>query len=208
MKFLPLSFLVLFITQASYASAENYLVAAEDDWAPYSSMTKDKSNPEGFAVDVIKESFKTQHIDIQFTTVPFARCIQYAKSGKTIGCFDVTITDENKDHFYWHTPPLFHDQLSIFGPATAGQNEDLRMKDLEGKTVGITLGYTYPTPFMENQKIKKYTVTSDSLLIQMLASRRVDYILVNTLPARLRICQNPDLSTKIKRVGFISLDGF
>jgi ABC-type amino acid transport substrate-binding protein len=42
------------------ACAQNPVVtvAAEDDWAPYSSMKADKSGPEGFSPDLVQAVFK------------------------------------------------------------------------------------------------------------------------------------------------------
>lgn len=191
----------------SAMATEVVTVAAEDDWAPYSSMRADRSGPEGLAPALVKAAFKTQDVEVQFQVVPFSRCLHYAEKGSVVGCFDTTRTEANKDQFYWHPTPLFREELGIFGRVDAPSRE-LTQKDLEGQTVGVTIGYTYPTDFMQNPRITKLSATSDGNLVKMLVARRVNYILLNTMPGYYRIKYEPALKGQIKRVGAIRLDSF
>lgn len=190
-------------------ATEAVTVAAEDDWAPYSSMRADRMGPEGLAPALVKAAFKTQNVDVHFQVVPFARCMLYAEKGQVLGCFDATRTEANKDLFYWHATPLFQEELGIFARTADSQARgELTQKDLEGQTVGVTLGYTYPTDFMRNARIAKLNAASDGNLLKMLAARRVNYILLNTMPGYYRINRDPALRGRIQRVGAISKDGF
>lgn len=192
---------------ASAGATEVVTVAAEDDWAPYSSMRADRSGPEGLAPALVKAAFKTQDVEVRFQVVPFSRCLHYAEKGVVVGCFDTTRTEANKDQFYWHATPLFKEELGIFGRVDA-PNRELTQKDLEGQTVGVTIGYTYPTDFMQNPRIIKLSAASDGNLVKMLVARRVNYILLNTMPGYYRIKSEPALKGQIKRVGAIRMDGF
>lgn len=191
----------------SAMATEVVTVAAEDDWAPYSSMRADRSGPEGLAPALVKAAFKTQDVEVQFQAVPFSRCLHYAEKGTVVGCFDTTRTAANKDLFYWHPTPLFREELAIFGRTDAPSRE-LTQKDLEGQIVGVTIGYTYPTAFMQNPRIIKLSAASDGNLVKMLVARRVNYILLNTMPGYYRIKSEPALKGQIKRVGAIRLDSF
>jgi polar amino acid transport system substrate-binding protein len=182
-------------------------LAAEDDWAPYSSLKPDGSGPEGIAPALVKAAFQTQNVTVRFQVVPFARCLHYALKGAVVGCFDTTRTEANQDQFYWHPTPLFQEELAIFARGDATAN-DLTAKDLEGQTVGVTIGYTYPTDFMQNPRIVKLSAASDGNLVKMLVARRVNYILLNTMPGYYRIKQDPALRGQIKRVGTIRMDSF
>lgn len=187
--------------------AETVTVAAEDDWAPYTSINAAKNGPEGFTVDIVRAAFNSQGIDVKFIVTPFARCLHYAESGKTVACFNATIVKDNKETYYWHPTPLVYVDLLIFGRNDA-PNSNMKLKDLEGKTVGSTLGYTYPTEFTKNQKIKHFGAKSDAQLVKMLAAGRVDYILLNDVPGRLLILADPKARGLVKPVGKISQDGF
>lgn len=189
------------------AWAERVTIAAEDDWAPYSSIGTDGSSAQGFAVDLVRAALATQDIEVDFLTVPFSRCLFYAQGTRAVACFDVTITDANRDQYIWHPTPLFEEGLAIFGPADDPRT-DMGAKDLAGKVVGITNGYTYPTSFMEDPAIHRYNANSDSQLLQMLVAGRVDYILLNTMPGYMRINQDPHLRGKVKLTGVLQTDGF
>ena len=187
--------------------AETITVAAEDDWAPYSSMSADHGGPVGLSPDLVRAAFKTQQIDVRFVVLPFARCLRSTETGVVVGCFNTTRTKGNKDQFYWHATPLFQEELGIFARSDSAAH-DLTQKDLEGQTVGVTTGYTYPTELMSNARIVKLSAVSDANLLKMLVARRVDFILLNTMPGYYRIQQQAGLIGKVKRVGVVGLDSF
>ncbi|MFP6797685.1 MAG: transporter substrate-binding domain-containing protein [Pseudomonas sp.] len=197
---------VLVSILAAQAHAERILIAAEDDWAPYSAKRADSPEPDGFTPTLVREIFARSNIEVEFVTVPFSRCLHYAETGHTVACFNVTITEANRNKFYWHPTPMFHEGLAIFALRGRFQPE-LNSKDLENHTVGITNGYTYPTDFMQNPKIERAVAQSDTNLMNMLIKGRVDFIVMNTLPGQLRILDEK-FGSQIERVGMISLDGF
>lgn len=196
---------------ASPASApaltETVTIAGEDDWAPYSSVAAGSSQPVGLAVDIVREAFATQGIAVRFVGLPFARCMYLAKVGRVAGCFNATLVDDLRDDYHWHATPMFHEELAIFG-RTADGHANVTLADLEGRSVGYTLGYTYPLSFRQNERIRKVEAKSDQQLLQMLRSGRVDFILINTLPAWLRMAGDPALRDALMRVGVVSQDGF
>jgi polar amino acid transport system substrate-binding protein len=182
-------------------------IAAEDDWPPYSSMKADRSGPQGFTPDLVRAVFKLKGIDVNFDTVPFARCMHLVKTGKAVACFNTTITDENRDEFHWHPTPIFKEGLAIFALNDI-TSTGMSAKALEGSTVGITTGYTYPTDFMRNENIKKFEANSDEHLLKMLAAKRVKFVILNTLPGLMRIKQDPALAGKVRQVGLLGTDAF
>lgn len=182
-------------------------LAVEDDWAPYAALGKDRSRPVGFAVDVVAAAFATQNIDVRFIVVPFARCMHYARIGRVAGCFNATIVEGNRDFYYWHTTPLFMEELAIYGP-TSQRRDDLALADMEGKSVGYTIGYTYPTSFLQSTRFRRVAVKSDRVSLEMLAAGRLQYALLNTMPAQLRLDASSDLKARVRRVGRVRIDGF
>lgn len=200
-----LFFICCIYTCLSYA--ETITIAAEDDWAPYSSIKHDKSGPQGLAPELIKKVFKLKGVDVQYVTLPFARCMYETLIGKTIGCFDATVTKENKNQYYWHNPPMFTEGLSVFARSSS-QDQHIQIKDMEGKMVGYTIGYTYSPEILQNRKIKLFGVTSDHNQLNMLANGRIQYALINTTPGSMIVNQDPKLSGKVKIVGHLSDDDF
>jgi len=203
----PLAALVAAATfWSASAFAETVTIAAEDDWAPYSSIKPDQSGPEGLAPELVKAAFKTQNIEVRFLVLPFARCLLYTTKGKVVACFDTAKTTANEHDFHWHPTPLFKEEVGIFGRSDVVGT--ITPKDLEGQTLGVTVGYTYPTSLMENPRIAKVNAASDGNLLKMLVARRVDYILLNTMPGYHKIRQDPALAGQVKRVGQAGVDGF
>jgi polar amino acid transport system substrate-binding protein len=216
----PAALLALFMmaaapisAQAQAAPASTVTIAAEDDWAPYSSSSGNlnapaaQDQPEGFAVDLVRAAFAVKGIKVEFLLVPFTRCMRYAETGRAAGCFNATITADNETLFHWHAPPMFEEELSIFARADAS-GEARSLSDLKGRTVGYTNGYTYPSAFMQDASIRKFGASSDQYLLRMLISGRVDYILLNRTPGDLRINASAEFAGKAKRVGRLSLDSF
>lgn len=187
--------------------AETVTVGAEDDWAPYSYAVAGQVEPQGLAPRLVRAAFQTQGVQVRFKVLPFSRCLHDAEIGRLVGCFDTTRTEDNSDSFHWHPTPLFREELGIFGRSDAPARE-LTSADLVGHSVGITVGYTYPTEFMRHPGIRRDVAVSDANLLRMLAGRRVDYILINTLPARHHLQHMPELQGKVKRVGALHMDSF
>jgi polar amino acid transport system substrate-binding protein len=198
-------------TSANIIDKNTLVLAGEDDWSPYSSAEKPgadaETSPVGFSVDLVRAVFASQGIQVKIINVPFARCMLYAKSGQVAGCFNATITDDNRADYVWHQPSMFEEELSIFARADA-QDPELRLADLRGKRVAYTNGYTYPSEFMHDSRIQKSVAVSDAALIRMLLAKRVDYILLNRTPGGMRINNTPEFKGKAKRVGLLSMDGF
>lgn len=187
--------------------AETITVGAENDWAPYAYAVAGRAEPQGLSPKLVRAAFQTQGVQVVFKVLPFSRCLHEAEVGHLVGCFDTTRTTDNQDNFHWHATPLFQEELGIFA-RSAPAGREVSEADLVGHTVGITVGYTYPASFMHHPGIRRQVAVSDVNLLRMLAAGRVDYILVNTLPAQHHLRQMPELQHKVRRVGAVRLDSF
>lgn len=199
-----LAFLLTLLCSA--ATATEALIAVEDDWPPYAWVDKD-GRPQGFAVRLVKAAFAVQGVQVRLQVMPFARCMRDAEVGLVAGCFNAAITAENRQRYHWHGTPMFEEELSIFGPADFNGGE-LGLADLRGRSVGYVNGYTYPTEVMEDPLIRRESATSERALLHMLLRRRVDFVLIATMPGLLRIQGDPALQGKVRPLGKISQDGF
>ncbi|MDW5416576.1 transporter substrate-binding domain-containing protein [Iodobacter sp. CM08] len=191
----------------SHLYAETIIINAEDDWAPFSSMRADKLGVEGLSPNLVKAAFNSQGIKVQFNAVPFARCLNEVEHGKVVACFDTSITEENKNKFIWHKTPLFEEGLSIFALSESTE-KNLTPHDLEGKTVGLTHGYTYPNILMDNKKIIKDSSPFDDTQLKKLILKRIQYAVINTTPGTLLINGNRNYKDKVKIVGLVETSVF
>ena len=191
--------------------AETITIGAEDDWPPYSHRVAGHDEPQGLTPRLVRQAFASQGVTVRFRTLPFARCMLEAEKGTVVACFNATRTAANEALYHWHPTPMFEEELAIFArrsPDTSAPMRQLVQEDLRGSSVGITVGYTYPTSFMTDPRIQRKQATSDGNLLHMLAAGRVDYVLVNTLPAWYRLQIDPALGAQVQRVGRVSVDGF
>lgn len=191
--------------------AETITVGAEDDWPPYTYRVAGQDEPQGFTPVLVRQAFASQGVTVRFRTMPFARCMHEAAKGSVVACFNASRTADNTARYHWHPTPLFEEELSIFArshPSGAASRRELTMADLRGSRVGITVGYTYPTDFMNDPRIDRKLANSDEHLLHMLAAGRVDHILLNTVPAWYRLRAEPGLQRRVERVGRIRIDGF
>lgn len=198
---------LLLAAVVSAQTPSEVLIAAEDDWPPYSSEPTPGALPAGFAVSLVREAFATQNIRVRLVGLPFARCMFLAKIGKVAGCFNATILDENRDSYYWHETPMFREELSILARADT-PHPARSLHDLEGKRVGYTIEYTYPETFSLNSRILKFGAKSDQVLLDMLLAGHLDYIIVNTIPAYIQMRRMGKSRSLFAKVCVISEDGF
>ncbi len=211
MRFLACLIAGLVLAGSCRAGAETIRIAAEDDWPPYSSavtVAGQAQQPQGFAVDLVREVFASQGMRVEFVTVPFSRCLVYTLNGSVAGCFNVGKTQANQDDFIWTPTPLLAEDLAVFARADAPVQGEVGVAELRDHAVGYTMGYTYATELMTDPRITRYGASSDQQLLRMLLARRVDYILLNRLPGELRIQDNPAFRGKVKFVGKLSTDSF
>jgi polar amino acid transport system substrate-binding protein len=206
--------LALFFCSAGWAQASlstPIVLAGEDDWPPYSYTDKAARGqgiePQGFSPRLIRAAFATQGMNVKFIAVPFARCMRLAQTAQVAGCFNASITDENRGDYIWHDPPMFAEELSIFGPPDR-EAKPVQLADLRGRRVGVTNGYTYPSALTHDPRISKFPANSDENLIDMLLSKRVDFILMNRTPGWLRIDGMPAAKGRIAYRGQLSADQF
>jgi polar amino acid transport system substrate-binding protein len=211
MRFLACLIAGLVLAGSCRAGAETVRIAAEDDWPPYSSAVttgEQGAQPQGFAVDLVREVFASQGIRVEFVTVPFSRCLAYTLNGSVAGCFNVGKTPSNQDDFIWTPTPLLVEDLGVFARVDAHVQGEISLADLRHHAVGYTVGYTYATELMTDPHVTRYGASSDQQLLRMLMARRVDYILLNRLPGELRINANSAFRGKVKFVGKLSTDNF
>lgn len=192
--------------------AETITIGAEDDWPPYSHRVAGQDEPQGLTPRLVRQAFASQGVSVRFRMLPFARCMMEAERGTVMGCFNASRTAANEALYHWHPTPMFDEELAIFARRSAASSprpaRQLGQEDLRGHSVGVTVGYTYPTSLMTDPDVRRKPATSDGNLLHMLAAGRVDYIIVNALPAWYRLHSEPALQGRVQRVGRVSVDGF
>ncbi len=197
---------LLIIFLCKFAIAETIVINGEDDWAPYSSASSDYKDVVGLAPEIVKAAFKSQGVTVITRPVPYARCLYEVEKGKALGCFDTLINEETKAKFHFHKTPIFEVEKLVYGRKSVSK-PIITVKDLEGRVVGITNGYTYPTEFLENTKIIRSPSPTETSQFEKVASRRIDFAITWGLTGDHILKRNPDLAKKIRVVGRLANDG-
>lgn len=186
------------------SASETVTIGAEDDWTPFSS--KGGEGAKGFAVDIVRESFKAAGVEVKFETMPYARCMNIAKSGEIAACFNTARNRILDKDFLWHTKPLFSARINIYAPVDSTES-GLTTKSLEGKTVGVTNGYEYGDEFDANTRIKREVARQDELGFKKVLAKRTEYMIAYEKVANAIFLKNKELKGKFKVVGIVAEPG-
>lgn len=180
------------------------LIGAEDDWAPFSSGKDGK--PVGMAVDIVSAIFAEAGVPIQLVLVPYERCMRETLAGRLAGCFDTTPDAKLLRDYWFHAKPLFSDPTLILAPSSVTQ-KGLTVKDLRGKHVATTHGYTYGDDFESDKAIIREVVPGDINALRMLAAGRVEYAIVyRAILAQLQKGAAAPIKDQIAMVGEVQMN--
>jgi polar amino acid transport system substrate-binding protein len=183
---------VMLLAGVGAFAGERIRIGAEDDWSPYSSVSKGR--PVGFAVDVVRAAWAASGVDVELVPLPYARCMKEVDRGLLAGCFDTLRDPVLESRYRWHQQPLFRARIGIYGRADAGNGRtDLTLAGLRGKRVGVTHGYDYGEAFDGDATMLRDVAPSDLLSLRKLMAGRVDYVLVFDRVANAIAKEHPDL---------------
>ncbi len=183
---------VLLLVGAVACAGDRIRIGAEDDWSPYSSVSKGK--PVGFAVDVVRAAWAAAGVDVELVPLPYARCMKDVDRGVLAGCFDTLRDPILESRYLWHSQPLFRARIGIYGRAENGnERTDLSLASLRGKRVGVTHGYDYGEAFDGDSTMLRDVAPSDLSSFRKLLAARVDYVLVFDRVANAIAKAHPEL---------------
>lgn len=121
------------------------------------------------------------------------------------GCYEA-ISSKYEADYIKTKQELFQAEIAIFAADSYKGAVDLKLKNLEGKTVGVTNGYEYGEEYSTNKNLKTDTAPTDILGLKKLAAGRTDFFLIYSKVADYIMKENPDLKGKVKRVGTVTVD--
>jgi ABC-type amino acid transport substrate-binding protein len=123
-------------------------------------------------------------LNIEISTMPFARRVQALKHGELDLMVGVQRTEERQDEFIYINP---HYETLSYRFFTLKENQKLinRYGDLRGKYIGVNRHAKYFVPFDEDVGLKKFEVTSLRQNVELLMHKRIDVFIhyeQSTLP--------------------------
>lgn len=190
--------------QPAAAQSQPLLIGAEDDWAPFSSV--DNGRPVGMAVDIVNAIFTEAGLLAQLVPMPYDRCMKETLSGRLQGCFDTAPDKQLKRDYLFHAKPLFSDRALILMRSDSLETK-LQLRDLEGRNVIVTSGYTYGDAFEGNPKIQHVSAIGDINTLRMLKTGTADQAIVyQRIWKYLLKGKGRELNGAFKSVGTLSIN--
>lgn len=182
--------------QAAAPSPEPVVRLANGEWAPY---TGAKLPQQGCDSQVVIEAFALEGIKVVYEFLPWARGYLLSQNGVLDGAIDWADTAEHRASHYVSRDYISR-QLWVFFHRKDRSFSWESLDDLNGKTIGLTLGYAYSDIFKELKAANPAMfpeAASDSLNLKKLLSGRIDlfpvehavglYLVKTELPAEEQV---------------------
>lgn len=177
-------FFILFFTITSFLYAKEPIIIVSNDYAPYTSSSKDNS---GVILDIIKVIFEEMNLDLKVQFYPWKRAEKNVKDGKAFAAVPYFKTKE-RIHTYNFSEPIVYSFNRFF------YNEDVfpngfewnKLEDFQGYQMGVVLGYWYLTAF-KKAKLEVQFVATDLQNLKKLSKKRIDFTVIDELAAQMLI---------------------
>ena len=176
------NFLILFICiLPSFVQAETLKIAI-GEYPPYSEKPPSGTS---YVPSIIKAAFKTQGYDVKFEYLPWGRNFLEAQKGR----YDATafwFCNETRSADFLCSDAIYYETTYMFYNRERPIPEWRSFKDLAGKVVGVTRGYSYIPELFQEEKRYSYTidaVATDKQNLERLIKGHIDAFPMSLIPA-------------------------
>ena len=182
MRIILFGFFITFINLISTAhatEATQKIVVSCDDWKGY--CNKDGS---GWYLDILREIYAAEHIDVELKSEPFVRGLESVKSGSADALLDGYDIPERQKDYAIPTIRIDNEQtVVVFNPTTHYDPQ----RPIAGR-VGYVRGYAYQEHFNSSMKIIELNRPRQG--IEMLTHKRIDYFMDDFMEALQAISES------------------
>lgn len=195
MNLITVFFAFVLLTSASHAQ-ERVLLAAEDDWYPYSA--KRDNEAKGRSVEIVKAAYTAVGVELTLDLVPFNRGMILTRAGRYAGVFNAGLNAEVRREFLIPKNPVAEsEQVAVARIGVPFKDR----RSFHGKRLVLTHGYTYPTEIITDPNNQIQRALGDINNMKMLAAGRADFTIVDRLVALSIFAKEPALKQKLQIVG-------
>jgi polar amino acid transport system substrate-binding protein len=158
---------------ASFAEQRLTITLTLQDYPPF---TFGDDQNAGLLTEIVRESFKLTHVDVEFVTVPNNRAITGLLRGLYDGSYGWAHSPERDSKLLYSTAPIYSLRIVFFQK----NGNEITWKSLEDLTkyrIGVTLGNYYSNEFDALVKSGKFfadPVNDDVVNLKKLALGRID----------------------------------
>lgn len=159
------------------SSEEKILRAAYSNWFPYTYLKED--NPVGFEIDMFKAIMEDIGVKVNFSMLPWVRCLNYLEKGKTDIVISMLNTPERRKFAYFPDENISISKSTIIAKKNANFVFNGSCKELSGLSIGIILGFSYGNCFDQAHYLQKDGAVDTKMLIRKLLRGRNDIAVEN-----------------------------
>jgi len=177
---------------------QDFFAAVLEDYPPYM-YADDNKQPTGLYTAIINHIFERMGVQVEIRAVPWKRVLGYGDGGKAmmVGLY----MNKKQLKIYDYSTPIFEERISIF--VRKGEFFPFeKMGDLQGKVIGVPLGWSFGDAFDNAREAKVFTAVdakTNKHNFKKLLLNRVDCILVDDLSAVLTL-QDINAEGKVERL--------
>jgi polar amino acid transport system substrate-binding protein len=200
MRFLTFIISAILFTSVSALATKKLTLHAviPDGMAAPLLMESDSSHPKGIVADYTQALFKILGNKGTIAVMTRYRILEYVLEGKIdFICYTSRAWAEQREDFDW-TKTLFMKREVILGPAPMPK----KISDLEGKTLGTMLGYSYPNlePYLKSKRLFREDVSSEEANLNKVKFDRVKYAVTDEIFLDYYKSRNPGIENGRERL--------
>ena len=184
--------IVLFclLTWVQFAFAGETIRITTGEFSPWTSETL---KYQGFTNRVIREAFKLEGYEVEFTFYPWKRAYESAKSGEKFHATSYWYPSDERAADFHYSDPIQTDATVFFHLKDKPPPEWETLDDLKGMRIGATAGFTYTAEFWDAAKSKRLAIEEapdDVLNFKKLLKGRIDLFPSDPLVGRKILQEN------------------
>ena len=174
MEKILLSLSLVIMLSTALSPEERTVVAVSNPWPPFI-----ESDNTGFALDIVRESFRSQGYSLDMVIVPWARAETGVISSEYDILPDVWFSLPREKSLLFSRP--FYENTVKFIKRKGDPFVYEGIYSLKGKTVGVIDGYGYDEAFLNSTLFERVAVPDIMTNIRKLLANRIDLTLADEL---------------------------
>ncbi|MAD75765.1 MAG: polar amino acid transporter substrate-binding protein [Rheinheimera sp.] len=137
---------------------------------------------QGATIEIIRQAFALQDIQLEVDFLPFARALYESQQGHYTGLAAAWYSEQRTAHFYY-SQPLYANKIVFF----KRKKDTIRFQNYQElrsqhRRLGVVQGYAQPAGLLESG-LNTISVATDEQALAMLALQRVDLVPVDLMTA-------------------------
>ncbi|MCP4116175.1 MAG: amino acid ABC transporter substrate-binding protein [Desulfobacteraceae bacterium] len=205
--------MVFVATAVTGLAQEKVVIYGDHAYPPYS--YDDNGTPAGIYVEILTEVFqKIPGYALEIRMVPWARGINFVKTGKAVALFPPLRTDARVPWMQF-PEPIFQEKVVVFGKKSKLMERVRWPEDFYGTTIGINSGWSLEgmggkalAKAVKEGKIKVHEAKTAEMHMKMIMADRTDFYINDIMSDTSRfqggdpIVAGPVASTNFSYLGF------